>query len=63
MNNREDLSEKCNPEKKEEGQKSKGEYEINLAIEIVLVVLRRVSLVRCSLVHPKDAIHLRHALA
>ena len=41
MNNREELSEKCNPEKKEKGQKSKRGYEINLAIELVLPVLRQ----------------------
>ena len=41
MNNREELSEKCNPEKKEKGQKSKRGYEINLAIELVLRVLRQ----------------------
>ena len=41
MNYREDLSEKSNPENKEKGQKSKREYEINLAVELVLAFLRQ----------------------
>ena len=42
MNNREELSEKCNPEKKEKGQKSKERYfKIHLATELVLIVLRQ----------------------
>ena len=40
MNNREDVSEKCNGEKKENVRNRKRGYEINLAIELVLAVLR-----------------------
>jgi len=39
VKNREELSEKSNPEKKEKDQKSGRGYEINLAIELVLAVL------------------------
>ena len=38
VNNREELSERCNLEKKEKGQKSKRRYEINLVIDLVLAV-------------------------
>ena len=58
MNYREELSEKSNPENKEKGQKSKREYEINLAVELVLAFLRQG--VPLSLVLPKGGIHRWH---
>ena len=39
MKNREELSEKCSPEKKETGQELKERCEINLEFELVLAVL------------------------